>query len=133
MNNYVTSIQSVLELKNSFASYQNLPLWAGEASSCYNGGAENISDRYAASFLFTDMLGASAFYGLDKVLRQQWFDGYWHNGSFSHYALLDVNMRPNPDYWLAFLYKKLVGQQVYNVSTDSTDPHLRLYAGSNVK
>jgi len=38
---------------------------------------------------------------------------------------------PKPDYWIAFLYKKLVGNQVFNVTSNSNDSNLRLYAASS--
>ncbi|XP_055955925.1 heparanase-like, partial [Patella vulgata] len=82
----------------------------GETSSCYDGGAVNISDRYAAGFMWLDKMGLSALHGLQTILRQSFY------GVYVRYSLLDVNLNPNPDYWLTVLYKRLVGSPVFNVT-----------------
>jgi len=34
------------------AGYASTPLWLGETSSCWGGGAQNLSDRYIAGFMY---------------------------------------------------------------------------------
>uniref|UniRef100_A0A914DVR3 C-type lectin domain-containing protein n=1 Tax=Acrobeloides nanus TaxID=290746 RepID=A0A914DVR3_9BILA len=109
-------------------------IWCGECSTMTGGGAKGISDRFASGFLWLDKLGIAATYGLDVVIRH----ALWGDSGF--YALLNTtNFQPKPDYWLSFLYKKLVGTDVLRVTVNSasgpiTTPQnqsLRLYAASS--
>ncbi|XP_052773715.1 heparanase-like isoform X2 [Mya arenaria] len=97
------------------------PIWLGETSSAWGGGAPGISDRYVAGFMWLDKLGLAARFGVDVVVRQSFYGG--------HYALLDQHtLQPNPDYWLSLLYKTLVGQGVLNVTKPESSGTLRVYA-----
>ncbi|XP_048250306.1 heparanase-like isoform X2 [Haliotis rufescens] len=98
-----------------------VPVWIGETASAYGGGAEGLSDAYVAGFMWLDKLGLSALYGVKGVFRQSFYKG--------NYALLDLDtLDPNPDYWLTLLYKRLVGRQVFHVTTTSSSDRLRIYA-----
>ncbi|XP_046553604.1 heparanase-like [Haliotis rubra] len=99
-------------------NHHGLVAWLGETSSGYGGGTPGIGDRYVAGNLWLDKLGASAKYGLKGVLRQGFFGG--------HYSLLDSNSDPNPDYWLTLLYRRLVGNKVFDIPSSSDN--IRLYA-----
>ncbi|XP_048250493.1 heparanase-like isoform X2 [Haliotis rufescens] len=113
-----TLVHEIHTVMNTVRSHHGLVAWLGETSSGYGGGTPGIADRYVAGNLWLDKLGVSAKYGLKGVMRQQFFGGY--------YALLDDNADPNPDYWLTLLYKRLVGNKVFDVPSTSSD--LRLYA-----
>ncbi|KAI7815516.1 heparanase-like [Rhyzopertha dominica] len=96
----------------------NKPIWLGETSSAYGGGAPGYSNRFISSFIWLDKLGLAAKNGISLVIRQSFFKGY--------YALIDDNYNPNPDWWVSVLYKTLVGPEV--VSCDSaSDKRVRLY------
>ncbi|XP_067659186.1 heparanase-like isoform X2 [Haliotis asinina] len=98
-----------------------VPVWIGETASAYGGGAEGLSDAYVAGFMWLDKLGLSALYGVKGVFRQSFYKG--------NYALLDLDtLDPNPDYWLTLLYKRLVGKQVFHVTSTSSTDRLRVYA-----
>ncbi|RXM36010.1 Inactive heparanase-2 [Acipenser ruthenus] len=83
-------------------------VWLGGVGPAWAGGINNLSDTYAASFLWLNTLGMSAMQGIDVVIRHSFFDyGYNH--------LVDQNFNPLPDYWLSLLFKHLVGPRVLAV------------------
>ncbi|MGH0126457.1 UNVERIFIED_CONTAM: hypothetical protein FKN15_028612 [Acipenser sinensis] len=83
-------------------------VWLGGVGPAWAGGTNNLSDTYAASFLWLNTLGMSAMQGIDVVIRHSFFDyGYNH--------LVDQNFNPLPDYWLSLLFKHLVGPRVLAV------------------
>ncbi|XP_041372088.1 heparanase-like [Gigantopelta aegis] len=97
------------------------PVWLGETSSAYGGGAKGLSDVYVAGFMWLDKLGLSALFGLKRVLRQSFYKGL--------YSLLDYHtLDPNPDYWLTLLYKRLVGSAVFNATSTDQSIAFRVYA-----
>jgi heparanase 1 len=80
-------------------------LWIGEGAMAYNSGLRGVSDAFRGSLWFANLLGA-----LTKTrplshgvyCRQSLLGG--------HYELVGhENMVPNPDYWVAYLWKELVG------------------------
>eukprot|EP00795_Rhopilema_esculentum_P006431 gene6431-11874_t len=87
---------------------KDTPIWIGETASTYGGGAEALSDRYAAGFLWLDKLGLAARLNITMVIRQTLLGG--------KYALISKNLFPSPDYWLSVLYKQLVGHRVLDVT-----------------
>ncbi|KAG7462472.1 hypothetical protein MATL_G00185200 [Megalops atlanticus] len=83
-------------------------VWLGGVGPAWAGGTNNLSDTYAAGFLWLNTLGMSAMQGIDVVLRHSFFDyGYNH--------LVDQHFNPLPDYWLSLLFKRLVGPRVLAV------------------
>ncbi|KAK1904993.1 Inactive heparanase-2 [Dissostichus eleginoides] len=83
-------------------------VWLGGLGPAWAGGINNLSDTYAAGFLWVNALGMAAVQGIDVVLRHSFFDyGYTH--------LVDQNFNPLPDYWFSLVYKRLVGPRVLAV------------------
>lgn len=87
---------------------QCAPIWLGETSSFYGGGAANVSNRYGAGFTWLDKLGAAARLNVSVVCRQAWMGG--------EYSLIQYSsFRPLPDYWASVLHKRLMGTAVLDV------------------
>ncbi|KAH0623845.1 hypothetical protein JD844_007012 [Phrynosoma platyrhinos] len=83
-------------------------IWLEGIGATSEGGITNLSDSYAASFLWLNSLGMLASQGIDVIMRHSFFD-------HGHNHLVDQNFNPLPDYWLSLLYKRLVGPRVLAV------------------
>mmetsp|Transcript_16778 Transcript_16778/g.25531 ORF Transcript_16778/g.25531 Transcript_16778/m.25531 type:complete len:525 (-) Transcript_16778:114-1688(-) len=82
-------------------------LWVGETSSTYGGGTANLSSSYVAGFLWLDKLGIAANTQQKAVCRQVF--------AHSYYSVIDNQNRPNPDFWTSLLWKRLIGNTVWEV------------------
>ncbi|CAK9302844.1 unnamed protein product [Gordionus sp. m RMFG-2023] len=82
----------------------DLQVWLGEGSSAWSSGAPNITDRYIAGFMFLDKIGLCALNNVKVFIRQDLYYG--------HYSLIGLDLKPNPDYWIAVLFNQLVGAKV---------------------
>lgn len=71
-----------------FRRYKKLVPNLGETSSCSSKGAEGMTDRFLATFLWLDKLGLGAKLGLEVIVRQTIW-GY-------NYPLLNESYLPNP-------------------------------------
>ncbi|XP_051773435.1 inactive heparanase-2 isoform X1 [Ctenopharyngodon idella] len=99
-------INKVLKIVQTHAPEKRV--WLGGVGPAWAGGTNNLSDTFAAGFLWLNTLGIAAAHGIDVVLRHSFFDyGYNH--------LVDQNFNPLPDYWLSLLFKRLVGPRVLAV------------------
>ncbi|XP_077092516.1 inactive heparanase-2 [Siphateles boraxobius] len=99
-------IAKVLKIVQTHAPEKRV--WLGGVGPAWAGGTNNLSDTFAAGFLWLNTLGIAATHGIDVVLRHSFFDyGYNH--------LVDQNFNPLPDYWLSLLFKRLVGPRVLGV------------------
>jgi heparanase 1 len=96
-------------------------LWTGETGSAQCGGQPKLSDRFISCFWWADQLGQGALLGQKVMIRQSLIGG--------EYGLIDrLTLKPRPDYWLSWLWKHLMGEQVFAVS--SPHPMLRCYCHS---
>ncbi|CAN1795751.1 Heparanase-like protein 1 [Linum perenne] len=94
--------------------------WVGEAGGAYNSGGYHISDTFVNSFWYLDQLGMAATYNTKVYCRQSLIGG--------HYGLLNTTtFVPNPDYYSALLWHRLMGKSVLGV-TSTASPYLRYYA-----
>lgn len=81
-------------------------IWIGEGSMAYNSGRENVTDSFENSFWYTNMLGqmSRTRHMTHSVFCRQALVGGWYD-LLSH----SKNLEPNPDFWLAVLWKDLMG------------------------
>ena len=102
--------------QNSFKK----PVWLTETASAWGGGAKGLSDRYADGFMYLDKLGIAAQENISVVARQSFMMG--------KYALVDMknNYEPHPSYYLAVLFKRLIGKVVLGIN--GGDSKFRVYA-----
>ena len=103
----ITEIQQVKRIMKESGT-SSVELWLGETSSAYGGGVPGVSNSYIAGFMWLDKLGVAARLEHKVVVRQTFYGGSY---SLINFETLD----PFPDYWSAFLYKKLVGLRVLEV------------------
>lgn len=97
--------------------------WVGESGGAYNSGGKDVSDRYVNSFWYLDQLGMSSVFGTKVYCRQALVGG--------NYCLLNTTtFVPNPDYYSALLWHRLMGPQVLQTTTSvaTGSLHLRSYA-----
>ena len=110
-NSLAATLQAVRDAVTA-GGKPDMALWVGETSDSYNKGTPNVSDRYANGFLWLDKLGIAASHGYRLVARQIFYGG--------NYPLLSPSLEPNPDYWLSFVFKRLVGVQVLDTKVFSS-------------
>ncbi|KAJ0973844.1 hypothetical protein J5N97_015809 [Dioscorea zingiberensis] len=94
--------------------------WVGEAGGVPNNGGHLVSNTFINSFWYLDQLGMASKYKTKAYCRQTLIGG--------HYGLLDSDtFIPNPDYYSALLFHRLMGKKVLSVDFNGS-PHLRAYA-----
>ncbi len=97
------------------------PLWYTEAGSASCGGQQGYSNRFEATFWYLNALGALAQRGLQVLVRQTL--------SGSDYGLIDdATLAPNPDYWAALLWHRLMGTRIVRPALRRAPASLRVYA-----
>ncbi|KAL3748558.1 hypothetical protein ACJRO7_009747 [Eucalyptus globulus] len=94
--------------------------WVGESGGAYNSGGRHISNTFINSFWYLDQLGMASKYDTKVYCRQSLVGG--------NYGLLNTTtLVPNPDYYSALLWHRLMGKRALAVSGDAP-PSLRCYA-----
>ncbi|CAO2825848.1 unnamed protein product [Amaranthus hypochondriacus] len=87
--------------------------WVGEAGGAFNSGRNHVTNAFVMSFWYLDQLGMAATYNTKTYCRQTLIGG--------NYGLLDKsNFVPNPDYYSALLWHRLMGKQVLFTSVTGT-------------
>jgi hypothetical protein len=114
-----------LQLKKLRDQHQpQAQLWTGETGSAQCGGQAKLSDRFVSCFWWADQLGRGAKLGQKVMIRQSLIGG--------DYALINrKTLKPNPDYWVSWLWGKLMGEEVFEVQ--SNDPFVQVYCHSAKK
>ncbi|MEM9103120.1 MAG: glycoside hydrolase [Pseudomonadota bacterium] len=86
-------------------------LWTGETGSAQCGGQPRFSDRFASCFWWADQLGLGASLGQQVMIRQSLIGG--------DYGMIDrLTLKARPDYWLTWIWKSLMGNQVFAVKSN---------------
>jgi len=86
--------------------------WVGESSNVFMGGRPNISDVTFDAFYYAEQLQSMSSSNVSVVIRQDLLGSY--------YALLTYpRLTPKPSYWVAYLWKLLVGRDVFLLSESS--------------
>ncbi|CAA6669956.1 unnamed protein product [Spirodela intermedia] len=94
--------------------------WISEAGGSYTSGGRLISDTFVNSLWYLDQLGLAAKYNTKVYCRQSLIGG--------NYGLLDVkNFKPNPDYYSAILWHRLMERRVLDIGISGSS-FLRAHA-----
>ncbi|XP_064480012.1 uncharacterized protein LOC135393533 [Ornithodoros turicata] len=98
------------------------PVWLTSLEPSRGGRTPGASGTFASGFQYLDALGVAARLGVNVVLRDSFVRG--------DHPLVDMtSARPNPDYWLTLLFRRLVGQRVLRLNqVPLSDPYFRVYA-----
>ncbi|KAH6804768.1 glucuronidase 3 [Perilla frutescens var. frutescens] len=108
-------LQSILR-----SSATSAVAWVGEAGGAYNSGRNLVTNAFVFSFWYLDQMGMSSTYDSKTYCRQSFIGG--------NYGLLDTTTYvPNPDYYSALLWHRLMGRKVLSTSFNGTKK-IRAYA-----
>ncbi|XP_057968839.1 heparanase-like protein 3 [Malania oleifera] len=95
-------------------SKTNTKAWVGEAGGAYNSGHDRVTNAFVFSFWYLDQLGMASAHDTKTYCRQTLIGG--------NYGLLNTTtFVPNPDYYSALLWHRLMGRRVLATSFNGTD------------
>ncbi|KAM0932069.1 putative glycosidase [Dioscorea sansibarensis] len=104
-----SNLQSILRSSGSSAK-----AWVGEAGGAYNSGRNLVTNSFVFSFWYLDQLGMASKYDTKTYCRQSLIGG--------NYGLLNTTtFKPNPDYYSALLWHRLMGRKVLETRFNSTN------------
>jgi heparanase 1 len=102
--------------------------WAGETAGHGGGGVSGLTDSFTSSLYYAWQLGALPLAGVELSARQALVGGDYELLSHAR------GLAPNPDYWVVWLFKALVGSgaqaHAVNVSAAATASGVRVFAFS---
>ncbi|KAG8367474.1 hypothetical protein BUALT_Bualt16G0075800 [Buddleja alternifolia] len=109
------NLQNILK-----SSPNSAAAWVGESGGAYNSGRNKVTNAFVFSFWYLDQLGLASTYDTKTYCRQTLIGG--------NYGLLNTTtFVPNPDYYSALLWHRLMGRSV--LSTHFTGSRtIRAYA-----
>nr|KJB33259.1 hypothetical protein B456_006G004500 [Gossypium raimondii] len=118
LNQVAQTYRGVFNIVNKFKPQSGA--WVSESGGALQGGAKDVSPTFADGFWYFDQLGMASTYNHKVFCRQTLIGG--------NYALLDTTtFIPNPDYYGALLWHRLMGSIVLAVTQES-NPNLCVYA-----
>ena len=114
-------------LFSSVGASRGVPTWAGETAEHGGGGVTGLTDTFTSSLYYAWQLGTLPLHGVELAARQALVGG--------DYELLDRNtLAPNPDYWVLYLFKALIGGGArafpVNVSASAAASGVRVFCFS---
>ncbi|KAK3213089.1 hypothetical protein Dsin_017795 [Dipteronia sinensis] len=113
---------------NTFSQLENIVkssatsavAWVGESGGAYNSGHHLVTDAFVFSFWYLDQLGMASAHDTKTYCRQTLIGG--------NYGLLNTTtFIPNPDYYSALLWHRLMGKNVLSTIFSGTKK-IRAYA-----
>ncbi|KAL8259529.1 hypothetical protein R6Q59_027482 [Mikania micrantha] len=108
-------LQNILKMSRS-----STVAWVSEAGGAYNSGRNLVTNAFVFGFWYLDQLGMASMYDTKTYCRQTLIGG--------NYGLLDTTtFVPNPDYYSALLWHRLMGRHVLSTSFMGTNK-IRSYA-----
>ncbi|OWM75904.1 heparanase-like protein 2 [Punica granatum] len=113
--------QTYADVKETVARFgPGTKAWVGESGGAYNSGSKDVSHTFADGFWYLDQLGMTSTFDHKVFCRQSLIGG--------NYGLLNtMTFIPNPDYYGALLWHRLMGKNVLSI-THFGSPKLRAYA-----
>ncbi|KAH9308306.1 hypothetical protein KI387_036217, partial [Taxus chinensis] len=109
------SLKTILENYGPWSS-----AWVGESGGAYNSGHNLVTNAFVFSFWYLDQLGMASKFNTKSYCRQSLIGG--------NYGLLNTTTYvPNPDYYSALLWHRLMGKRVLSISSKGSH-YLRAYA-----
>eukprot|EP01061_Rhynchopus_euleeides_P021982 TRINITY_DN35863_c0_g1_i1.p1 TRINITY_DN35863_c0_g1~~TRINITY_DN35863_c0_g1_i1.p1 ORF type:complete len:490 (+),score=182.43 TRINITY_DN35863_c0_g1_i1:668-2137(+) len=90
-----------------------MKVWMGESGGAYDSGHNGTSNRFLYAFWYLDSMAGLAAAGQDVFCRQAFIGG---NYELVNHETFD----PNPDYYGALLFKRLMGPKVLTAGSDSS-------------
>ncbi|PIN20295.1 Beta-glucuronidase [Handroanthus impetiginosus] len=101
-------LQNILKRSRSSAA-----AWVGESGGAYNSGRDKVTNAFVFSFWYLDQLGLASIHDTKTYCRQSLIGG--------NYGLLNTNtFVPNPDYYSALLWHRLMGRSVLSTNFKGT-------------
>ena len=98
-----------------------VPVWCAECGPHNGGGINGSTNAWMSSTWFVSALGELAALGFQEFARQDLVGCY--------NSLLDSHTHaPNPDFYVAALWKRLVGPQQLQATTPELGPAVRVFA-----
>ncbi|KAL9442208.1 hypothetical protein AB3S75_020674 [Citrus x aurantiifolia] len=114
-------VDTFSQLENTLkSSATSAVAWVGESGGAYNSGHNLVTNAFVFSFWYLDQLGMAAAHDTKTYCRQSLIGG--------NYGLLNTTtFVPNPDYYSALLWHRLMGRNALSTSFSGTKK-IRSYA-----
>ncbi|XP_075495359.1 heparanase-like protein 2 [Primulina tabacum] len=118
--------QTYSDISSSISSFGPwTSAWVGEAGGAFNSGGKDVSHTFVNGFWYLDQLGMASRFNHKVFCRQTLIGG--------NYGLLNTtSFIPNPDYYGALLWSRLMGKNVLAASHNGS-PFLRVYSHCSKK